>query len=239
MVLFMSQLALTKQEDFIMSETLPLSALDDNNQETETQLPELKVKRRKLPSGIASNVKQHIVLVRDHSTSMSGHKIAELNQASESLVMELAEPLNKDGFRISVVDFNNVASRLFLGEPAESLSVPPAVSSGGTNFIDAMNETLVTIREFDNQPNDEGWHFLRPVILFLSDGQASVDDTLIYELQEEAEVISIAYGADADQSTLARIASNGEVEVIGTDGGALRTFLADVGKTLSQAIQRN
>lgn len=222
-----------------MSETLPLSSFDGDHAENETPLPVLKVKKKKLPNGIASNVKQHIVLTRDHSTSMSGSKIAELNQASESLIMELADPLNRDGFRVSVVDFNDSATRVCLGQPAESLSVPPAVSSGGTDFTQALDETLYTIREFTQQPNDAGWHYLRPVVLFLSDGQAGVDDDLISDLQEEAEVIAIAYGADADQSTLSHIASSGDVEVIGTDGGALRTFLAEVGKTLSQTIQRN
>lgn len=220
-----------------MSTTLPMNSENTDTPVPEEALPELKVQRRQLPTGIASNVKQHVLIVRDRSTSMAGDKIAELNQASESLIRELGNPLNRDGFRVSVVDFNNQAQLICMGEAAENLHVPTATAAGGTNFTHALEETLDALDAFKNLPNDAGWHFLRPVTLFLSDGQAQADEQLIMDLQEESQVIAIAYGSDADQATLAKISSDGKVQVIGTDGGALRQFLAEVGKTLSQAMQ--
>lgn len=201
-------------------------------------MPVLKMSRPKsLPTGVSSNVKQHVVIVCDHSTSMTGDKIAEANLARDALIRELADPANKDGFRCTVVEFNCSASRVAFGEPAGSLHLAPMVASGGTNFVAALTEALNAIREFKARPNDEGYHYMRPHVLKLSDGQAGIDDALLAELHEEADVTAIAYGADADQDTLRRIASDGKVHVVGTNGGELRKFLEQVGRTLSQGVQ--
>ena len=64
-----------------------------------------------------------------------------------------------------------------------------------------------------------------------------ITQEVIATLHEEAQVIAIAYGADADGEALSRIASDGQVQVVGTQGTALRDFLAAVGETLSQTIQ--
>ncbi len=222
--------------------TLPMPTKSDEfnsaDMEMPDEMPELNMPvRRKLPSGIASNVKQHVLLVCDHSSSMAGSKIVELNMAREALVTELAAPENKDGFRVSVIDFNDKAERLNFAEPAETLNTIPSVAGGGTSFEAALRETLDAVRDFAAKPNDEGWNYLRPVILFLSDGQSSVSDHLLMEIQEEAQIIAIAYGTDANQSTLGRISSDGTVQVVGTDGDELRKFLAAVGQTMSEALQ--
>lgn len=46
-----------------------------------------------------------MVLVRDGSGSMSGQKAQDASSASLDLVAELAQPANKDGFVVGVVDF--------------------------------------------------------------------------------------------------------------------------------------
>jgi len=99
-----------------------------------------------------------------------------------------------------------------------------------------LKESILTIEEHTALPNPDGWVYLRPVALVLSDGQSDVSDKNIQDLQEIADVITIAYGSDANTSTLARIASDGQVHVVGTQGGELRKFLADVGQTLSQSL---
>ena len=218
--------------------TTPLPEPDDRYNETDSEHPELNMPvRRKLPTGIASNVKQHVLVVCDHSTSMSGPKIAELNMARDALIAALADPENKDGFRVSVIDFNDRADRLAFAEPAGSLRVPPSIASGGTSFSAALQEALDVVRDFSALPNADGWSYLRPVILFLSDGQSSVDDDLLRTVAEEVQIIAIAYGRDADQRTLGRIASDGTVQVVGTDGDELRKFLAAVGQTMSETLQ--
>ena len=204
---------------------------------TSAPLPELKVTRPlKIPTGVSSNSKQHVLLVRDRSTSMCGSKIDELNLASVALCQILADPQNKDGFLVSIIDFDNGSERRCFAELAVGLVVPTAISQGGTNFDSALLESIQTIEDFKALPNPAGWVYLRPQVLFLSDGQSSVSDKNIQTLQEIADVTTIAYGGDADTSTLARIASDGQVHVVGTQGGELRKFLADVGQTLSQSL---
>lgn len=202
------------------------------------ELPDLQLTRRRaLPTGIATNVKQHVVLVRDHSSSMAGDKIDELNIASQAFVQALAAPENKAGFRLSVVDFNHYATRICSAQSPQACQLPQAVADGGTNFNAALQETLQAILELKQAPNEEGWHYLRPVVLFLSDGQSMIDKTHLYALQEHATIIAIAYGTDANETLLSDIASDGKVHLIGVEGSQLRQFLADVGKTLSQALQ--
>jgi uncharacterized protein YegL len=200
-------------------------------------LPELKVTRKlKIPTGVSSNSKQHVVLVRDRSSSMRGSKIDELNLASVALAQILADPENKDGFLVSIVDFNHTADRPSFAHSAIGFTVPEAISSGGTCFDKAVAKCIQTVDEFNALPNPDGWKYLRPQVLFLSDGQSHVSDQNIQDLQEIANVTTIAYGSDANTQTLSRIASDGQVHVVGTKGGELRKFLADVGQTLSQDL---
>ena len=199
--------------------------------------PPLKLaKKLTLPTGVATNVKQHVLLVRDRSSSMHGQKVTELNMASIALGAELGSPGNKDGFLVSVVDFSNGADICATAEPATALKMPEAKASGGTNFDAALLKAIKVVEDFASRPNPEGWHYLRPHVLFLSDGHSTVSDKNITSLHEIADVTAIAYGADAAQGTLARIASDGQVQVVGTSGHELRRFLAEVGKTLSDKL---
>lgn len=167
---------------------------------------------------------------------MTGDKILELNLASHALLAELADPVNKDGFLLSVIDFNHLASSVISVEPASTLVLPDAIAGGSTNFDSPLNMAIDEIKKFKARANPEGWHFLKPHALILTDGWATVTDSNIQELQELADVTSIAYGADADQATMSRIASDGQVHIVGTQGGDLRDFLAQVGKTMTQGF---
>src|SRR4051812_45209336 len=57
------------------------------------------------PNWLCRNAKQNVVLVRDMSGSMSGEPANQASAASLDLVAELAQPSNKDGFNVAVVDF--------------------------------------------------------------------------------------------------------------------------------------
>ena len=54
---------------------------------------------------------------------MSGNKIAESNLVREALLAELGGPENKDGFRVSIVEFNDSARLLHTGLPVKNLSL--------------------------------------------------------------------------------------------------------------------
>jgi hypothetical protein len=75
------------------------------------------------PSWICQNVQQKAILVRDRSGSMSGQKAKDASAASLDLVEELAQPSNKDGFLVGVVD-STVRSRLSPSAAASSAEVP-------------------------------------------------------------------------------------------------------------------
>jgi len=215
------------------TQTMTAPVVPDNAQ----ALPTLKITRKKgLPSGVASNVKQLVLLLCDISTSMIGPKLDELNLARQALGLILADPVNKDGFLLTLIDFNHSAQVICSAQPATTLTMPDSVGNGGTNFDAPINAAIAEIEAFNARPNPDGWHYLRSQVLFLSDGQAGVADSNIQKIQEIADVTTIAYGSDADQSKLARIASDGEVHVVGTDGGALRDFLAEVGKTMTSSM---
>ena len=221
-----------------MNDTLPMTGLpvSETLSEAPVMPPINMAQRRKMPSGIASNVKQHIYLARDRSSSMAGDKMAELNMATQALSAELAIPDNKDGFLVSVIDFNGGSDWVAQDISAVGAQVPDASASGGTNFDSPLIKIGDALEAAQNAPNPHGWSYLRPFVLFLSDGQAGVSDANIERVQELATVMAIAYGDDADQATLARIASDGQVHSIGTDGASLRAFFAQVGQTLSQGL---
>jgi uncharacterized protein YegL len=216
--------------------TMPLAGGQGSIPFDGANLPVATVKKQELPDGISSNCKQLVFLVRDCSSSMAGPKIEELNKASISFLKVLADKANKDGFLVSVVDFQSSAKRATPVAKATVLTLPNAIAGGGTNFDSALKETILAINEFKVRPNQEGWHYLRPQVLFLSDGQSPVADKNILELQEIATVTAVAYGSDADTTTLTRISSANEVHIIGTRGGDLRKFLARVGQTMSQEL---
>lgn len=198
---------------------------------------DLKVtKKRSLPTGVANNVKQPVWLLRDKSSSMAGNKILELNLACQALLAELADPVNKNGFLVSVIDFNQVATSVVSLEPATTLVLPDAIAGGSTNFDSPINMTIAEIEAHLARQNIEGWQYLRPYVLKLTDGRGPVTNKNIQVLHELADVSAIAYGADADQATLSRISSDGQVHVVGTRGGDLRNFLAQVGKTMTQGF---
>ena len=187
-----------------------------------------------MPTGVASDVKQDIYLLRDVSGSMDGEKLTELNMGSQDLLKELGNKENKDGFRFSCLDFNHEARWRMEHISAQEGQVPHAIANGGTDFNAPLALTLEALIARKNRPNPERWFYLRPFVLFLSDGHARVDLDLVAEVSEYATLMAIAYGADADQNELAKIASDGVVHRIGVDGGSLRQFFAEVGTTIGQ-----
>ena len=196
-------------------------------------LPELKVSK---PLKIQRYNKQHIVFLRDRSISMEGIKIDELNMATVSFGAELADPVNKDNFIWSIIDFDSTAETRCMAVSAVGLNIPVAISQGGTDFDHAILEAIQVVEAVKALPNPDAWPFMFPKVFMLSDGQSPVLDANITALQEIATVHAIAFGSDADQTTLSRISSDGQVQIIGTEGGELRKFLTDVGKTLTQGL---
>ena len=218
--------------------TAPMVVTPEPDEAKAQPVPKLNVGvGLQLQDWVSNNTNQDVFLVRDRSGSMNGQKLSELNMASMALGQVLGDETNKNAFRITVIDFSDDAEVRVNGEYAQSANIPEAVCGGGTHFDNAIIKTTQVIDELTNRPNPEGRRWLPPQVLFLSDGYSSVDDRNIAELQEVANVWAIAYGAGADQHTLARIASDGQIHIVGTRGGELRKLLADVGETIKMDFQ--
>ena len=192
--------------------------------------------KKKIKNSIGNDRKQLIVVEIDGSGSMAGQKGKNADEASQNLKTILADPANKNGFILSVIHFNGSAQLKVPPELATTAILPPLATGGGTNFDSALKLALNVIEGFIAKDNVEGWDYLRPHVLFLSDGHSSVADKNIDALHEVADVTSIAYGMGADETTLSRVASDGNVHVVGTNGDELRNFLAKVGETLSKSL---
>ena len=235
------QAAATVIQTLPVSATVPATKTAPAGTAEGNSLPVLNVtKRKSLPTGVASNVKQFCGLLLDTSSSMSlDSKIDELNASVAPFIAELADPRNKDGFRLSIVEFNHVARLVCSAQSAQNLTVPLLNADGGTNFDSPINMIINEIEAYMSAPNPEGWHKLRPHVIMMSDGQASVSDQNIQRLQELADVTAVAYGTDADEGTLSRISSDGQVHIVGVDGSQLRSFLQAVGRTMTDTMAQN
>jgi len=193
------------------------------------------------PNWICRNVKQNVVLGRDKSGSMRGQKAKDASTASLDLVSELAEPSNKDGFQIAVVDFsdssnivNNLEKAAALNGKVSSLSV------GGSTNITAGLEDAFSILEKAKGNNQANVTFLRPVVIVFTDGQHNVGPAphdVANRLKGIADLVTVAFGSDADEALLRSLASTPQHFYRCTNGRELRSFLAAVGATMTATLQ--
>lgn len=195
------------------------------------------------PNWICRNVKQNVVLVRDKSGSMSGQKAKDASAASLDLVAELAEPANKDGFNVGVVDFasgskviHNIEKATTLNGRVASLSVD--LFGGGTN-ITAGLEDAVSILEKADKCNQEGVAYLRPVVIVFTDGchnEGPDPHSVASRLKGFADLVTVAFGSDADETLMRSLATSPQHFYRCTTGRELRTFLAAVGATMTATM---
>lgn len=184
------------------------------------------------PAGLRRE--QLAVLVRDASTSMSGQKAADADAASRALVEELARPENRGGFSIAVVDFNTSAAVKHAVDKAEALADRLARLSpgGGTNIATALAEAAKVVRGAA-----PALTAIRPVALLFSDGRPSSDPrAAAADLRTVADVVTVAFGSDADEALLRELATSPEHAYRCADGRELRRFFASVGATLSMSL---
>lgn len=191
------------------------------------------------PDWISRNVCQKVVLVRDDSPSMAGRKAKDATAASIKLLEELAAPVNKDGFFVAVIDFAGAARVANSFERATvltgKLSELAGRSGGGTNITEAVEKALDLLRSA-GAVGEAGVAFLQPVTLLFSDGEANTGGSPVSaasELRQFSDLVTVAFGDDADEVLLREIATSPQHFYRCKDGRELRQFLAEVGKTLT------
>lgn len=191
------------------------------------------------PAWLTRENKQLAVLVRDCSGSMSGQKATDATAASLGLINELAQPENRDGFEVAVVNFESSGRLEHDVTPATALAehVNPVYGGGGTNMATGLEIAFEVISRAKFQASS----YLRPVVVAFSDGQTSGQDAtrlVATKLKSSADLVTVAFGADADESFLREIATSPDHFYRCSDGKSLRAFFAAVGATMCVSLQR-
>jgi uncharacterized protein YegL len=192
------------------------------------------------PNWICRNTKQNVIFVRDKSGSMRGQKAMDASAASLDLVAELAEPANKDGFYVAVVDFasrSNIVHNLEKATVLNGNVVPLSVGlfEGRTNITAGLEDALSILEKAETY-NQENVAYLRPVVIAFTDGchnEGPAPQSVANRLKDIADLVTVAFGEDADETLMRSLASTPQHFYRCTTGRELRSFLAAVGATMT------
>ena len=193
------------------------------------------------PNWICRNVKQNVVFVRDKSGSMDGQKAKDASAASLDLVAELAEPANKDGFYVGVVDFGRGSTIVHNLDKATTLNgrISSLFANDGSTNITAGLEDALSVLEKAEQHNQEGVSFLRPVVIVFTDGchnEGPGPQSVANRLKGVADLVTVAFGSDADETLMRSLATSPQHFYRCSTGRELRSFLAAVGATMTATM---
>lgn len=152
---------------------------------------------------------QPVYGIIDDSGSMSGSPAREASQATMALAKELADPKNKDGFRLSVIRFGSSATMVASAAAPETISVAFSGSSGGTVAAPALKMAQAAEKSFTPRPERR----LEPgIVVFMSDGGLgdTAESIRVANKMKQAgmTIITIGFGSGADVSTLQSIATS-------------------------------
>jgi len=174
---------------------------------------------------------------------MNGPKAKEASQACFEIVRTLALPENKDGFVVSVVDFSGNAKVKHNAVPAAELahnlkpiSIP--LLARGTNITASLEQAEALCRNTATDAQ-ESTRWLRPVVVLFSDGCHNTGpkpESAAASLRKLADIVTIAYGDDADVELLRSLATSPQHFYKCKDGSDLRQFFAAVGSTMTASL---
>jgi len=174
---------------------------------------------------------------------MSGQKAKDASQACFQLARELANHANKDGFWGAVIDFagsarikHDLVSAVDLAQNLRPIST--SLFSGGTNITAGLELANQLCKKTpDNGQKDVRW--LRPVVILFSDGchnRGPKPDVISKEIHKTADVVTVAYGSDADINLLRNLATSPQHHYQCKDGSDLRQFFAAVGASMTASL---
>ncbi len=192
------------------------------------------------PSWSSVPKRQNVVCVRDASSSMQGEKAKQASAASFEMVDGLSSPVNKDAFTVALVDFSDTAQVVCPLQKATVLKgrMPPISTGGGTSITSGLEDGMRILRERDGQGQKNIHHF-RPVVILFSDGCHNVGPhprKVAEELKKIADIVTVAFGSDADEGLLRELASSPQHFYRCASGRELRRFFAAVGETLTATM---
>ena len=204
-----------------------------------------------LPVSVNSNIRQPwmtsisrqlVIGLADNSPSMLGkRKSKDARKAQMALVHSLADPSNKGGFDIAFAYFAMYSRIVHQPTPATKLDGKLKRFSfllyaiGGTNIRSAFKSADKIILDYQKSHSTDKITHLKPVVLLFSDGQHNIGRNpaaLATQLRSKSTVVTIAFGADADEAGLRSWATSDQHFTRCSDGAELRSFLAVVGDTI-------
>lgn len=196
----------------------------------------------KRPDIITSQTKQRVIFVRDVSLSMDDdNKKVDASNATSDLLTELSLPENKDGFYVGVIDYSKNAKIMAEFTKANDLegTLSEIETEPYTNIASGLEKARSMIDQAPEQVQGEE-RYLRSVVILFTDGENNHGDDPIEasnQLKEVADLVTVAFGSDADIDLLREIATSREHCYRCREGRELRAFLAAVGETLSGSLQ--
>lgn len=111
-------------------------------------------------------------LALDLSASMTGARAKAIENAMESLAVELAgDPVLRDRLRITVVGFSDRAEVLSGGVEVSRIELPRLRPRGSTHYRPAFSLVQKQIDSDIRRLRQQGITTYRPVVLFITDGQ--------------------------------------------------------------------
>lgn len=192
---------------------------------------------------MSDDFRQIAIPARDASPSMSGQKAKDASQATFQLMRELAKPSNKGAFWSSVIDFAGSATvrhkLMSASDMAHNLlPISTSLFSGGTNITAALELAHKLCQETPAE-GQSNIRWLRPVVILFSDGchnRGPKPDTAAKLLRKVADVVTVAYGSDADIKLLRSLATSPQHHYICKDGSDLRQFFSAVGASMTASL---
>ena len=197
----------------------------------------------KRPDVITSLTRQRAIFVRDASNSMSeNNKARDASRATQNFLAELAKPENKDGFYVAVIDYSDDATIVAPFAKATELegTLEDIETRINTNITAGLKKARKLLEDTPD-PIDSKERFLKPVVILFSDGchnEGPKPHTAAKDLKDIADLITVAFGSDADENLLREIATTPEHCYRCQDGKDLRAFMAAVGDTLTTTMLR-
>jgi uncharacterized protein YegL len=176
----------------------------------------------------------------DASQSMNDeNKAEEAVQSLEGLIQELANPSNKNAFEGAVIKFSERATVVCPFKPVTALlgrlpRLDPGSFGAATNITSALQLARRLLQD-SAQSVASGFRYVKPLTVLLTDGVHNHGPDPVAEaeaLKAISDVLTVAFGTDADEEMLASIATE-QLSVRCRNGAELRCYFAEVGRTLT------
>ena len=162
-----------------------------------------------------------VYLLLDISSSMSGDKINNLNEAVSEMIRTMADEEKMEvEILISVITFGNDADVHLLATSASQVEWSNLSASGMTAMGAALTKAKEMIEDKEITPS----RAYRPTIVLVSDGQPNdtgweraMDDFINTGRSKKCDRMAMAIGKDADENVLKRFIKGTEHELFSSN----------------------